>query len=136
MRSKKVILDTNLWISFLISRKLNVIDNLIDSKKIVLIFSNELIEEFLTVAKRPKFSKYFSDSDLSNILRTFDLYGRLIDVKSQIVECRDYKDNFLLNLAVDSKADYLVTGDSDLLVIKEISKTKICTWNEFIHQIT
>ncbi len=136
MRSKKVILDTILWISFLISRKLNVIDNLIDSKKIVLIFSNELIEEFLTVAKRPKFSKYFSDSDLSYLLRKFDLYGRLIDVKSHIVECRDYKDNFRLNLAVDSKADYLVTGDSDLLVIKEILKTKICTWNEFIHQIT
>lgn len=36
-----------------------------------------------------------------------------------------YLDNFLLNLAFDSNADYLVTGDNDLLEIKSISKTRI-----------
>jgi uncharacterized protein len=51
MRSKRVILDTNLWISFLISKRLDFIDDLSLSGKIILIFSNELIEEFLSVAK-------------------------------------------------------------------------------------
>ncbi len=125
MRIKKVILDTNLWISFLITHKLDKLDYLLETEKIKLIFSNELIEEFITVAKRPKFSRYFSDTDIKNILRLFKDYGKLIKVKSNVTECRDLKDNFLLNLAIDSKADYLVTGDMDLLVLEKIKNTKI-----------
>jgi len=84
MRSKKVILDTNLWISFLISKRLNFIDNLLIEGKIRLIFSKELIEEFLTVAKRPKFEKYFSDDKILDLLRLFNKYGKLIEVSSEI----------------------------------------------------
>jgi uncharacterized protein len=135
MRNKKIILDTNLWISFLISKKLNDIDDLIYDGKIVLIFSNELIEEFLTVAKRSKFIKYFTDSDLEDLMKLFDKYGKLVKVRIQISECRDFKDNFLLSLAVDSKADFLITGDSDLLILKNIKKTKICTWNDFLDKL-
>ncbi|MFO7658743.1 MAG: putative toxin-antitoxin system toxin component, PIN family [Bacteroidales bacterium] len=135
MRSKKVILDTNLWISFLISKKLNQIDNLILDGKIKLIFSKESIEEFITVARRPKFEKYFNDGDINYLLRLFDYYGKLIDVSVEITDCRDFKDNFLLSLAVESKSDYLVTGDTDLLIIKKIKKTKILTWTDFIKEI-
>lgn len=132
MRSKKVIVDTNLWISFLISNRFDFLDDLLCDGKIKLIFSKELIEEFLTVAKRPKFEKYFSDDKIANLLSLFDNYGKLVQVTSEIKECRDFKDNFLLSLAVDSKADYLITGDSDLLEISNIKKTKIITWAEFI----
>ena len=131
MKSKKVILDTNLWISFLISKQLNFIDDLLLEGKFKLIFSKELIDEFLNVAKRPKFQRYFSDSNVTELLRLFDKYGKLVDVSSQIKACRDYKDNFLLNLAVDGKADFLITGDDDLLVIKKIGKTKIMHWTDF-----
>jgi len=135
MRSKKIILDTNLWISFLISRRYNQLDNLLDSGKIVLIFSHESIEEFITVANRPKFKKYFSDSDLNELIRQFDKYGKLVKVKTQLSLCRDIKDNFLLNLAFDSNANYLITGDLDLLILKKVHNTKICTWSVFIEEI-
>ena len=55
MKNKKIILDTNLWISFLISKKFNQLDQLIEDKKITLVFSDELIEEFIDVVSRPKF---------------------------------------------------------------------------------
>jgi putative PIN family toxin of toxin-antitoxin system len=131
MRNKKIILDTNLWISFLISKRLDFIDDLLLKGKIKLIFSKELIEEFLTVVQKPKLKKYFTDNNIADLLRLFDKYGKLIEVSSNIEECRDYKDNFLLNLAVDSKADYLVTGDDDLLIIRKIKKTKIINWTDF-----
>jgi uncharacterized protein len=131
MKSKKVILDTNLWISFLISKKFDAIDSLIDTGIIKLIFSEELIEEFLTVAKRGKFAKYFTDKDIDEVLRLFDRYGLLVRVESNIARCRDSKDNFLLNLAIDSKADYLLTGDADLLMLGKIKKTRITTFNDF-----
>jgi len=78
MRSKRIILDTNLWISFLISKRLDFIDDLLFDEKVKLIFSKELIEEFLTVAKRPKLDKYFTDDKISDLLRLFDKYAKLI----------------------------------------------------------
>lgn len=135
MKNKKVILDTNLWISFLISKKYNTIDSLIEKGSIVLIFSEESLEEFVSVVRRPKLSKYFSESAIDELLSLFHKYGKLIKVVSNIAECRDSKDNFLLNLAFDSNADYLVTGDSDLLDLKQIRNTRIITWNIFIKEI-
>ncbi|WP_026776968.1 putative toxin-antitoxin system toxin component, PIN family [Polaribacter sp. Hel_I_88] len=133
MKSKKIILDTNLWISFLISKKFSQLGTLIDDKKIILIFSNELLEEFVDVVSRPKFKKYFSKKDIEKILEYFDKFGELVKVKSDIKICRDEKDNFLLNLSVDSIADFLITGDNDLLILKTIQNTKILTFTEFIN---
>ena len=135
MRSKKIILDTNLWISFLISRKFTQIDQLIDRKKVTLIFSDELIGEFVEVVSRPKFEKYLSKNDIEKILNYFDQYGKLIKVKSTVKICRDEKDNFLLNLSIDSKADYLITGDNDLLILDKIERTRIVNFTEFIKHI-
>lgn len=135
MRSKRIILDTNLWISFLISKKFSKIDKLIEVKKITLVFSDELIEEFIDVVSQPKFQNYFTNSDIERVLECFDQFGEMTKVTSDIKLCRDEKDNFLLNLSVDSKADYLVTGDKDLLVLEKIEKTKITTFADLIKQI-
>ena len=135
MRNKKIILDTNLWISFLITKNFTQIDKLIESKEITLMFSDELIAEFIDVVNRPKFKKYFSIKDIEEILNYFDQYGKLIKVTSDIQLCRDKKDNFLLNLSVDSKADYLITGDNDLLVLDKIERTQIMNFTGFIKHI-
>ena len=58
----------------------------------------------------------------------------IVEVKSKTDKCRDSKDNFLLDLAIDSKADYLITGDNDLLEIKLIGETKILTIKEIISE--
>ena len=135
MKNEKIILDTNLWISFLISKKFSDIDSLIDNKKIRLVFSEELITEFIDVVNRPKFEKYFSKKDIARILNLIDQYGQLTDVKSDINICRDKKDNFLLNLSIDSKADYLITGDNDLLILEKIEHTRIINFTDFLKQI-
>jgi len=125
MKSKSVILDTNLWISFLISKRLQELELLLESGTIRLILSIELIEEFLDVAKRPKFNKFFKKSDIQHLLNQIDRFGEIIEVISKVDVCRDGKDNFLLSLAKDGKADYLLTGDSDLLVLGKIENTHI-----------
>ena len=50
---------------------------------------------------------------------------------TNVNKCRDTKDNYLLNLSIDGKADYLITGDKDLLVLKKIENTQIVTLKEF-----
>ncbi|MBE5318088.1 putative toxin-antitoxin system toxin component, PIN family [Pedobacter sp. MR2016-19] len=127
----RIILDTNLWISFLISKDFSRLDEIIFSKKSILIFSQELLEEFLEVVKRPKFRRYFAQTDIEELLETIDEYGEFIVVKSRIEICRDAKDNFLLSLAVDGKADFLLTGDQDLLMIEKIGNTNIKTISSF-----
>jgi len=135
MKSKRIILDTNLWISFLISKNLTEIDNLVQTKDTTLIFSNESLEEFIEVVNRPRFEKYFSKKDIEKLLDIFDQFAELIKVKSEIDICRDPKDNFLLNLAIDGKVDYLVTGDKDLLILEKIKKTKIITFRNLVEKI-
>lgn len=132
MKNKKIILDTNLWISFLISKNLNKLDPLINSGKIILLFSKESFEEFVDVVERPKFKRFISSKDIEQLLNLFDQFGELVNIKSNVNICRDEKDNFLLNLSIDGKADYLITGDKDLLVLKKIEKTKILTISEFL----
>lgn len=84
------------------------------------------------MANRPKFKKYFSQKDIEKIFENFDHFGELISVHSNVQICRDKKDNFLLNLAIDSKADFLITGDKDLLILEKIENTKIITFADFI----
>jgi predicted nucleic acid-binding protein len=55
-------------------------------------------------------------------------YGSVV---SSVTLCRDEKDNFLLSLARDAQADYLLTGDKDLLVLRTFEKTQILTIAEF-----
>jgi hypothetical protein len=129
---KRIVLDTNLWISFLITKDLSKLDNRIFTGETILVFSQELLHEFITVVSRPKFKKYFSQEEIIEILDIIDQQAIFVEVTSDIKKCRDEKDNFLLSLAVDGNADFLITGDQDLLELKSIEKTQIVTINQYI----
>ncbi len=131
--SVRIILDTNLWISFLIKNDFYKIDALLHSGLITLIFSEKLLLEFIHVSQQKKFEKYFSNFDILIVMSAIDRYAEFVKVNTEITLCRDIKDNFLLSLAVDSKADYLISGDNDLLELKKIEKTKIITMTDFFH---
>jgi uncharacterized protein len=128
----RVIIDTNLWISFLITKDFTKLDEIIFSRHSILVFSQELLDEFLEVAKRPKFRRFFSASDIEEILETIEEYADFVKVQTKIEVCRDPKDNFLLSLSVDSNAGSLLTGDKDLLDLKKFGETTIITISEFL----
>ena len=131
MKRKKIIIDTNLWISFLISKNPAQIEYLLLSEKFDTLFSNKLFEEFVAVASREKFQNYFPFADIFALLQMLLIHTNFITVNSETNLSRDEKDNFLLDLAIDGKADYLITGDKDLLILKKIKTTKILTYTEF-----
>ena len=128
----RVIIDTNLWISFLLNKDYTKLDKLFRQQNITLLFSKDLLEEFIEVARRPKFKKYFSISDLNDLLSEIYFRAEFIEVTSEVIFCRDSKDDFLLSLAKDSNASHLITGDVDLLEIKNFEKTKILTITEYL----
>ncbi|MBK9257974.1 MAG: putative toxin-antitoxin system toxin component, PIN family [Saprospiraceae bacterium] len=127
----RVIIDTNLWISFLISNNFNKLDKILNSKHCTIIFSQELLDEFIEVSGRPKLMKYFGQSVLEAIVETIEEIAEFIDVTSQIKFLNDSKDDFLLSLAIDGKADYLITGDKELLEVKKYGDTEIISIAEF-----
>lgn len=129
----RIIVDTNLWISFLIKKDHTRLDSRIKSGAVKIVFSTELIEEFLSVIHRPKFKPYFLKAHIESILDLFDFYGELHDVVSDVEVCRDKNDNFLLALAKDSQADYLLTGDKDLLMLNKFGPTQVVTISEYLN---
>jgi putative PIN family toxin of toxin-antitoxin system len=127
----RIIIDTNLWISYLLTKQFDFLDNLFERNKIQLLFSQELLEEFTSVTKRPKLKKFFKQDDVNQLLEIISNFAEFVDVKSETKVCRDEKDDFLLSLAYDGSADYLVTGDKDLLVIEKYKNTKIVKISDF-----
>ena len=134
MRNKanRIIIDTNLWISFLITKDFSKLDEIIFSRNGILVFSQELLEEFLEVAKRPKFRRFFSSEHIEEILETIHEYADFVNVHTKVEVCRDIKDNFLLSLSMDGNADYLLTGDKDLLELEKFGETNIITISSFL----
>ena len=131
-KKHRIIVDTNLWISFLLTKDLAKLDLLFSSNKLTLLFSQELLDEFVVVAQRPKFKKYFSLADLEDLLLQINTKAEFIAVTSSVAVCRDAKDNFLLSLAVDGKATHLLTGDKDLLILGQQTRTSILTIAEYL----
>jgi putative PIN family toxin of toxin-antitoxin system len=133
-KTLKLIVDTNLWISFIISNKQSLLDSLLFAKEARLLFSAELITEIQLTITKPKLKRFFRTNALHEMLTTFEPFIDLVEVESIVTICRDPKDNFLLALAKDGKADYLLTGDKDLLELKKFGKTKIKTITAFIDE--
>ncbi|WP_425636561.1 putative toxin-antitoxin system toxin component, PIN family [Algoriphagus yeomjeoni] len=131
----RVILDTNIWVSFLLTKDFSKIDQLFKNGKLTLLFSQELLDEFIEVAQRPKFKKYFSPTDLLSLLSKIRTNAEFVMVTSSFELCRDDKDNFLLALANDGKASHLITGDKDLLVLEKLNQTEILTISDYLAQI-
>jgi putative PIN family toxin of toxin-antitoxin system len=131
LKIKRIIIDTNLWISFLITNDFNKLDQFLDSGKYQIVFSEELFNEFLEVVHREKFNRYFNNLNIKYLIEIINDKALFVKVISIVNECRDLKDNFLLSLAIDGEVDYLITGDNDLLSLKHFKKTSIITINDF-----
>lgn len=114
-KSVKVIFDTNVWISFLIGKRLSFIRNLISEGQIVIVITEQLFTEIKEVTSRERLAKYFPQESVAELIGFLEMISENVEIKPTHFISRDPKDNFLLDLIDFSKADYLVTGDKDLL---------------------
>ncbi|NDV57426.1 putative toxin-antitoxin system toxin component, PIN family [Bacteroides sp. 519] len=129
----KIIVDTNLWISFLIGKKLSIMRQLLSDKKLTIYICDTLINEFKDVSSRDKIKKYVSEKDVADTLQLMESFCKQIDIRKKASSpIRDIKDLYLLSLADTIPADYIITGDKDLLVLQEHNQTKILTYQEFL----
>jgi putative PIN family toxin of toxin-antitoxin system len=128
----KLVFDTNIFISSFFwggnPRKLMM--RVIDGKD-TLFVSNEILREVFSVMARPKFNVnhhqiiHFIDSIEEISCRVTPL-GIIRGI------CRDSDDDKILECAVLGGVDFIISGDNDLLSLKEFQRIPILTASEYI----
>lgn len=97
-----------------------------------LVISAEILDEVVDKL-RNKF--HFPEENIQKLIDILMTYCHIVEVTSKFDVVRDKKDNKIVECAFDGKADYIVTGDPDLLDLKEFKGIKIVKAKEFLEEI-
>lgn len=104
----------------------------LDTSEFKLLVSEDTFSELLKKANQ-KIQEYNLDPKLFvEIYTNLRRFANWVEPKKKVTICRDFKDNILLEVALTGKADFLVSGDKDLLVLKKFKKTKIIFPADFL----
>ncbi len=90
----KVIFDTNVWISFLIGKRLTFIKKFITEGKITIVVTEQLLSEIKLVTGRAKLQKYFPKQSVIELIELLETIAENIDITPKYFICRDTKDNY------------------------------------------
>jgi uncharacterized protein len=134
VKNKNFVFDTNSLISTLLipsSISRQALDKAITAG--ILIFSEETLLELNKVLIRSKFDKYVRLDERMEFIERLETEAKFIKPKSSFTDCRDTNDNKFLNLAYDSNALCIVTGDDDLLVLSPFRSIQIINPANFLN---
>jgi len=129
----KVIIDTNIWISFLLGHQIQIVHRMLTDLRFDVYVCERLLDEIYDVARRDKIRKKVSLSDVKDLLAIIQAFCQFvdIDVKANSSSIRDPKDLYLLSLAETIGADYIVSGDADLIDLGEYKRTRMIKFTDF-----
>ena len=131
----RTVFDTNIWISYFLNEKFSELIKLRREYSVLFLRSIPSLTELKEVITRKKFkSKNF------NVEKLIDFYNGITEfceTKPLFKDCLDPKDNFLFDLSIQGKANYLVSGDKKVLETSLKSKTlTLTTLTVFKEKIT
>lgn len=134
----RVVLDTNVWVSGILvpQGKSGIIIDAWRQNRISVVTSQYIFQEIERVLLYPKiFKKLKWDiKKIKQYTRLMSMLTEEVDVEScSVVVQKDYDDSFILETLIISQADWLVTGDSDLLELK--SQYSIISVTDFFQEI-
>jgi len=110
--------DTNVFVSAIVlplSVPRKSVDRALDQG--VLLFSEATMTELAEVLFRPKFDPYCGIEDRMLFLSQLRSTAEFVPIIQLVRECRDPKDDKFLEVALNGKADLILTGDADLLAM-------------------
>ena len=132
----KVLFDTNLWISFMIGKRLSSLADVLCRHEVEVYVSEQLLSEIRVVVARPKFDKLISEETRFNF---FEMIYDVCYVTDITVEARspirDIKDIYLLSMAESVPVDYIVSGDKDLTDLGVHVGIPILKYAEFLQKL-
>jgi hypothetical protein len=111
VKNLKIVLDTNWYLSASInSKSRRTIYPLLTGAGYRIFYSPELMGEYMRVIRRPFFAKKITAAQVNRFIQIVVPMLYPVKIKSAIQLSRDINDNHVLALALDAKADYLITG--------------------------
>jgi putative PIN family toxin of toxin-antitoxin system len=129
----RVVLDTNVMVSALLFQgRLSKIVDLWKEGKIVPLLSRDTFNELKTVLEYPKFS--LTAGEIKNIIEDEVLpFFEIVEEAGKIGRiCRDAEDDKFIVCAVSGAADFIISGDNDLLDIGKYKSIKIINASELL----
>ncbi len=135
----RAVIDTGVFVSALIrpQGKTGAVLQALKDKRFTMIYSTDILVEIIDVLGRDKFrSKYhISPDDIAALIDLIRLRGELVIPSQKLTVCRDPKDDIFLEAALEGKAEYIVSGDFDLLDMKSFENIPILRVAEFLARI-
>ena len=131
--SKRFVVDNNILVSALLVKKsapFQVISKI--EERGVILYSEATLLELNQVLSRKKFVKYFTIEEKQAFIFKLLEKSELVEIEESINICRDPKDDKFLELAFSGKADFIIAGDQDLLVLNPFRNIEIITANDFL----
>ena len=92
-----------------------------------ILVSRSLVEELNDVLGRDKFDRYVTREERERFLESLISESELVEITESVQACGDPEDDRILELAVNGSASFVVTGDSDLLVLNPFRSIQIVT---------
>jgi putative PIN family toxin of toxin-antitoxin system len=130
----KVVVDANIWISALLNSNnaLEVV-HLLEKDQYRLICAEALISELAEVLERPKFQARIQPGRKDSLVDLVREKAQFVELPASVQNvCRDPKDEVYIVCAVVAQADFLVSGDKDLLDLNEHEGVKIISLQSFV----
>lgn len=134
MTKLRLVFDTNVLISGLLSSG-SISQKIFDYAEAnsEILISEETFQELAEVLTRPKFDRYITLEKRAKLLKFLSIKAEIIKITTKITACRDPKDNKFLEVALHGNANYLLSGDQDLLILNPFEEIPIITPAEFIN---
>jgi putative PIN family toxin of toxin-antitoxin system len=131
----RAVLDTNVLLSALRGGRTRAILIALAAGRFQLLSSPPLTRELRLVLARPEWRKALDAADCRELLSIITEASHIVHPTQRITACRDPEDNALLECALAGHADYLVTGDRDLLVLDPFRGIRILRPAEFLTRL-
>ena len=130
----KAVIDTNIWVSALITagNPKKLLDAWLIDSLFIVVYPQWLIDELRTIPSKPRLVARIHPDDVHNLITHIEEDGFLVEPEQVSALSRDPKDDVFLACAAAAQADYLVTGDDDLLCLHKYRDTQIVTPAQFL----
>lgn len=130
----RAVIDTNLIVSYLLTQS-ETTSRLIDFWEqglFTYLVSPQILHELRDVLHRPRLRQYMR-GDPTILLELVEADAEFVAGKLTLTGvCRDPKDDIFIACAVEGRADYIVTGDSDLLELVSYEGIQMVRADHFV----
>ena len=129
----RIVIDTNVFVSAVIlplSVPRQAVDTAVDNG--IVLLSEATMDELTEVLYRPRLDSYVTVGERTIFLSHLAATAEFVHIIQQVRECRDPTDDKFLEVALNGRADVIITGDADLLTLHPWRQIAIASPAEYL----